>query len=735
MKTLRQLFRQSLKTVVGIVLMTLAASILCVCVGQALAAGETKEALNQRFSTVAIPLVQENSKGYVSASGLTVEAELLAWLEDMAENHPDIIKTVARHGMLSAYIPQMTPFNVTTEKYIAENITSRDHYEYYQFQSDPYAMPYSCAMLVITLDEVSKPTKRSVSYAVDTDLNSEDFESKREYQAWLEENPDTEFVTVDNYYQVELVGTVTDVVSLADGYRNPVGRFARLTYTATTLEEIEALNLVPGEQYIVYGINYFDEYWALMGELNYDGKYNHIKFEPFDPDLFEEYPDHTKESASRILGYEVFGHYNFIRLSERQYKMVNAISMDLSLPVHFQAYEDIRDENGKLLELKPVTTISIPGANGETITIPAEEYNGLYQIPTITKLEGGVADFLRSNAGQQWQTAMNRDAINNHSFAVIGVDKLSYLANVSLEKTLIAAGRDFTKEELEAGTRVCLIQESVAEASGLSVGDTIILNFYNADTSLPYQSFSQDGKGILNPSAAFYFDTTPIAETAEYTIVGLWCDEGPWPDVAKNEYAFSANTVFIPKSSTQTVMEESNSVLFVMPVLQNGKINEFHDLAMNSGFAGRFKYNDQGYSKIAGNFLNYEQLARQVLIVGIVIYMILLLLFLLLYPASQKNAVKTMASLGACGGRRFIYVLLSSMAICVPASILGGLTGTLLWKYVVSAMQAMAETSIALQLDPTVMVILATVQLVLALLLNIAVALFMVAPRGMSSRK
>ena len=744
MKSVKQLLRQPLKTLFGILLMTLAAAILCVTVGQAVAAQTTKMALNERFSTVAIPVIQESSRGEANADSFRLEKELLNWLEEMAREHPDIIKSVSRHGFLSAYIPELTPYNVTSEKYIAETITSRDHYEYYRFQSDPYAMPYSCAMLVITLDEVSAPTKCSVSYAVETDLNSNDFSTESDYQQWLESNPDMEFVTVDNYYQVELVGTVTDVVSLANGYRDPVGRFARLTYTATTLEEIQALELVPGEQYIVYGMNYFDEFWALIGTMNYDGKYNHVAFEPYDPSLFRflydweiERNKHLADAYPVRFGYmkDLYAVYNHISITKKQYLQLNAISMDLSLPVHYRAYEDIRDENGKLLELKPVTTVSLPGANGESVTFTIDEYNARYQIPTITKLEGSVEDFLVSDVGEQWRSAMERDAINNHAFAVIGVEKLNYLANFSMENIKIVEGRDFTKEELEGDARVCLVQESVAKSGGLSVGDTITLNLYPSDFTLPYQSYSWQEKGLLNPTASFYFDTTPIVETAQYTIVGFWRDETAWPNVAENAYGYCANTVFVPKTSVQTQMETRNSVQLIMPVLQNGKINEFHDLTMNSGYAGRFKYNDQGYSKIAGNFHNYEQLAQHVLLVGVVIYVVLLFLFLLLYPSSQKNAVKIMASLGAHCGKRFGYVLLSSMGLVIPAAALGGMIGFLLWKHVVAAIQATAEFNLPLQLESETIVVLATAQLLLTLVLTAVVAVFIASNKGISSRR
>ena len=58
MKSIKQLLRQPLKTAVGIALMTLAATIVCLCVGQALAAQTTKAALDERFSTVGIPTIE-----------------------------------------------------------------------------------------------------------------------------------------------------------------------------------------------------------------------------------------------------------------------------------------------------------------------------------------------------------------------------------------------------------------------------------------------------------------------------------------------------------------------------------------------------------------------------------------------------------------------------------------------------------------------------------------------------
>ena len=331
MKTLKQLLRQPLKTFIGITLMTLAASILCLCIGQAMAAETTKENLNQRFSTVGIPLVQEDLEGNVKQSSFLLEDELIAWLEKMAAEHPETVKLLARHGILSAHIPELTPLNITKEKYFYYKESN-----WYSYQSSPQTMPYSCAMLVITLDEVSEPMPVTTTYTVEN-LTLSDFDSWGDYYDWRTD-PETEKVTVTTGYTVQLTGTVTNVVSLAEGYRDPVGRFARLTYTAPTLEEIEALNLVPGAQHIVYGMDYSDEHWKLISELDPEGRKQHLDLENYDPTAFRFLTEAEirenlgwAEAFPDVMGYrkDLIAVYKNIQFTQREYLQLNSIWMTL----------------------------------------------------------------------------------------------------------------------------------------------------------------------------------------------------------------------------------------------------------------------------------------------------------------------------------------------------------------------------------------------------------------------
>ena len=728
MKTVKQLLRQPLKTVIGIVFMTLAAAVVCLCVGQAVAAHVTKETLDQRFSTVAIPLVQKSLEGDVDTDSFLMDEELVAWLDRMAEAYPQIVRGVAKHGILSAYIPELNPYIPDAKEYGVQKTLNP---AYTEFQASPYAMPNSCAMLVITLEEIEEPYALwdTVEYEPFR-LTEKDFINRSDYLEYLNT---LKYATVQTGYQAKLVGTVTGVVALADGHRDPVGMRAQLTLQLPTLEAFEELDLEPGGQYIVYGMDYVDTHRQLIGTMESVGAYDYYDFtrmENFDPELlYILTPEQVEETQGVIVA-----KYDYISLTQYYYEKLNAISMTLDGVASLVRFEEIRDEDGYLVDVVDKTEFTVTDGNGKTVTLSEEEYDQRYETPKIAPLEGSVEDFLTSEEGALWKSALECTEINNHAFTVIGVDRLNYLAEFSLQYAKIVQGRDFTADELESGARVCLVQEALATAQGMEVGDTVTLSFYSTDRSLPYQSFREDGKGILNPTASFYFATTPFTETAEYTIVGFYQDES-WPDVEENPYGFSANTVFVPKSSVQTPMEESESIVLNTVVLENGMLEEFHELVLASGFGGRLRYNDQNYGTIAANFHNYETLGRQVLVIGAVIYTVLLALFLLLYPGSVRKNIRTMQSFGAGFFRRFGYVLTSSLAIVIPASLLGGWVGSLLWDEMVAALQTTAESAVALQIEPGMLAGVAGAQLLAALVLSIFVALFVAAPTGISRRK
>ena len=730
MKTLKQLLRQPLKTLMGIFLLALAAAILCVTVGQYWAAKSTKAELDREFSTVAIPAEQEELTG---STKFYVDQELLDFLNKMAAEHPDIVKGVYQHGVLSASIPELSPYSEGAGTKIPQYISGGmpDEVKLLFVSAGASALPhYDCAMLVFTLEEMTV-TKETFSHMHNGLPRPETaFPSKEEYEAYINAN---QWTTVEHGYTAQLTGTVTDVISLQEGWEDPTGRTFRFTVTVPSKEKLDALELEVGAQYIAYGMDYYDDYKYLVAYMA-GSSYKHVDFYPFDPELYREPTQQEKENYKNNQNIDVAMIYDDVPLRQWQADSMNAVSMSAAVDGGLIQHDVIRDEGYILQEVKPVTEVTYTNAKGESVTVDWDEYYKKYAIPTIQKLTGSVEDFLASPEGEPWQAAIERDEINNHGFAVFGVEEMDHLAAFALGKDKIGEGREFTPEEVETGARVCIVHELIAHNAGLKVGDTVTLSFYGTDYALPYQRLFWDGLDLLRPAATLYFDTTPILETAEYTIVGLWQGE-LWPYTGDNPYSFSANTVFVPQSSVQVPMEKRNNFMSNVGVLENGMIPQFHELAKRSGFAGAFKYSDQNFSKIATNFHNYDSLGRQMLMAGAVIYVMLLVLFLLLFPAAMKKPVKTMQSLGVSYSKRFFHVLLSSMALVVPASVMGGVVGERIWHYMVDFLQELAESSIALQLDPQALGSVCLAQMGFALALSFFVALSVAAPRGLSSRR
>ena len=610
-------------------------------------------------------------------------------------------------------------------------------------------------MLVFTLEEKTHHWEGELyvdsKFTFSKARTQGDFGNQEYLDNWrYEENNEKE---IGGYLRT-FSGTVTEVVSLQEGFRDPTGMKLRLTLYQSEEEMCrgamvqDGSYLEVGQSYLVYGMDYYDEDWALRS-LWADERGNNIKIDAFDlsrmrydtPEELWNRPDWSDSFKVATYSVTTQSAQNtdsgipstvMVYVTAGEAKQMNTVAMTLSK--NFQYIRD-RDYGWDKPYVDRREDVTYTDQNGEEITMTWEEYKSRYQIPTIARLEGSVEEFLKSEEGALWREALERDEVNHHAFAVLGVDKAMHLAWFAQEEANITQGRDITEEEAASGAKVCIIHEEVALANGLKIGDTVTLNLYRGDNGLPYQGLRDNTGDLLMPSADFYFSTTPILGTAKYTVVGLWKGPDTWPDIALNEYSLSPNTVIIPKASAQAAWEHPNSVLYNTTVLHNGRIEEFRSLTRQADFYQDFIYFDQGYAELVGNFHDFEELAQQMLIIGLVVYTVILLLFLLLFPGTQGKAVAIMESLGATRGRRFAHVMLFSIGVTAPAAIIGGGLGLVLWQTVTDALQASAESTVALQLEPSTLLLIALTQFTLAMALTAIIAARVTAPRNLSKRR
>ena len=716
MKSIRQLLRQPLKTVIGVIMMTLGVLALCVGVGQMYTAKTTADTLEKSFDTVGImagmTIVQDGN--YSSSLVLDPGREAAQWVQEIAQEYPDIVKMVSQTGLASAYIRDLIPAS---------------YYEagYYNYPNAVYALngtlvrpensPQSCAMLEITLEEIGELQTQTMSFSAEAEKSSSDFDSGRE---WREYKESLVLETVTTGYSVELRGKIVRVLSLEKGIKNPIGMWLNFIYTAKSMEELEAFlaGLELGSRYLVYGTNYYDDDWGFrlyldIGEWDFSSLY-----------LLTQAEKKQWEQAGYAGVVALYGGHFFF---ESDYRTINAVSMTVrSTPHSLINYEDIRDEAGNLLEVREITEKIITDENGNSVTVSAEEYGEYYKLPSIVKLTGSAEEFLASEAGAQWQAALERDAVNHHAFAVLGVDDLGYVAQFAREESQIIEGRDFTEEELESGARVCIISQELAAANGLTVGDAIYPNFFNVDENLPYNALLSKNKGIINPSSGFYFSTTPLLGETEYIIVGIYRSNEPWAYVtaAENHYAFTPNTIFVPKASITAKMQYSEFLQFQTVVLHNGRMDDFAALMNRAGYAGAYLLSDQGYSVIAGNFSDYEAQSKQVMQICVAAYAIISLLYLLLYPGSQRKTIRVMESLGTPKRQRRRHVFVSSVVLLIPASVIGAVAGVTFWEKINDKLKLSAGLLVEVQLEGKVLVIVALAQLVAMAALSALIAAF-----------
>lgn len=760
MKTLKQLLRKPVKSLFGVLLTALGVAALAVCLCQSLAAEKTGAELEFRFTTVALPTSNYNFKYNVTGEYpielSNMNPDLAAWIDEQIAAHPELVETVASPGLASAYIPALTVDNHSRDD------NQEDYYERFAGTTTfsistvlpgggKYAASYGNAMFLVTLTEIGDPADYYHTISV-------------------KETGKTE--TPPFFTKVTLYARIDQVIGLEEGFEDPTGQTITLTLTVDTLETLEKMALTVGEQYMVNGSRYYwgpaptqekVELWlrslsnsdpetaAYLG-AEYDSSLLHILTEEQKATFRQNHPDSSWNPAAVYGDLAVLtepfravyqeesgstGYYppNCILLKEEDITRTAVPAMILYDETLQHEYDR---KDASLIETREIIE------NGETVTISWEEYKERYGIPTIEKLEGSVEDFLAENA--DWQQALHNIEVNYHTFPIIGVEKLSYIADFARGLARVTQGRDFTKEELESGAKVCILSEQIAQLNGLQVGDTIHPQFYNYDYNIPYQYYTSEGPNTVMPNAYYYseghteFDGDPV----EYTVIGLYRQDSAWGDARENLYSFTPNTIFVPETSVTSDMDYGTQGVFRTVILKNGCIEEFDAIISQHGFAPKFDseeleavfvYYDQGYSQVKESFYGYRELAKQVLIVGVTVYGIILILFLLLYPARQGGALRTMASLGTPRWNRLGHVLLSALGILLPGTVLGCALALVLWGPVVSRLLTAGGAAFSLSLDLGSLAFIAAAQFLLALTLVLLTALPMTRQKSLMKRK
>ena len=689
MKSIRQLLRQPLKTLTGVLLIAAAVAVLCVGVGQGFASLKTQKYFEEMFTTTAVitdtyqhtevkkRVPKENGGGFdyyhESVFSPHLPDEIRRWLEETVAAHPEIVKEVSTPGLASAYIPALTPINYSQyiNTYRNRTETGLDTTPTNTMVAGQMGAPYSCAVFEITLTGMGEP--------------------------FAETTGDGERIIR------MLTGTIEQVISLQEGFKSPEGYTARLTMVFPDMESADAFELTIGERYLVYGMDYFNLHWGLVAYLsaNMDGELEDI--DPYRWHVITEEEWEKYEDIPRGYGVGIYGLPDrYVWLSEWDVTCYRSITLTL------ENFGDFYDGTG----------------NQEGLT--EAEYRERYTVPTIAHLEGTAEEFLASEEGALWRRMMDNMEVNNHVFPVVGVQKLTYTAEFVRGMSHLVQGRDFTEKELNSGAKVCIISKVLAEQNGLAVGDTISADFFNYDHHSPYQSFVENDSNVTQPAAYFYSEHTPFAAQETYTIVGIYERTQVWRAASVNRlFEFSSNTIFVPEQSVASEMAYGQLGFFYTLILENGTMDELEALETKAGYRGLLSYADQGYSDVSVGLFDYTSMARLAFRTGAVIYAVVVLLFLMLYPGRETKMLMTMHSLGATRRAEIAHIFTGSVVILLPGTALGLVGGGVLWRELTMLVPASEEVAAAYGLDLAVLLGVGAAQFLLTCTLTVVLALCM----------
>lgn len=671
MKPICQLLRRPGKTILGVILVALAGVLLCVSLGQYYAGRQMEARIQKEYTTVALPTGKYKSQEVLDENGNKIgmrylssqPPEVSSFLGSLAERYPSIVEGVRQHGFVSGYCQSLTPVNYMDTAISAwgDGLTGLDN------------APYTCAVLEISIEEIS-PLRPYMT----------------EDLIWGDENPEDYGVAID------VKGTVLEACALAPGYENPTGRTIQIELRVENEEAFDALGLEIGKKYLVYGADYRDLDWELRQRI---AGGDQAVFDGFSWDNLQMLSD----SQRAIINKD-----NELDGIEEDYVAQYQTSINEEEFGYFLNETDLLSVDSCRLTVCPNPSVAQGFLTQEEVLsvgpgglnmISQEEYAQKYRQAGIRPADSAVSDDV-------WETAQTTAQVNNHAFPVMTTGNLQSVVPFALEEARITAGRSFTQEEYESGSRLCVLSESLAVENGLTVGDTITIQFYETDLNLPGQSYLK----TANPTPGYYSPNMGFSgEGITYEIVGLYRQSNQW---SVYDYSFTPNTIFVPEGSTGCQPQTSDSGVFCTIVLKNGTSEKMDQELEKAGYPGLLSYYDQGYSKIEGSLKSYFGLGKTILLIGIISFLVFIGAFLILFPLHQKKDAMRMWSLGAPEKQITSFILGSGMGILLPGTVLAGCASLFLLQYVQRYMEDYAGILGKLRLPWLFVVLVAVAQAV-----------------------
>ena len=345
---------------------------------------------------------------------------------------------------------------------------------------------------------------------------------------------------------------------------------------------------------------------------------------------------------------------------------------------------------------------------------------GEKMVQAVAKLDGTLEEFLADSANALWVRQMEDWETRQHSVPVLGTPALDTFYLFMKHQAELVEGRMFTESEYDAGSRVCILSDSLAERSGLKVGDTFKLSQFSCIEE--NESVVDDMEGKLNNPTIGSPIIMPefVTEDEEFTIVGVYHLRDEW---VRESYSITPNTVFIPRKAQITdtfggpnqmkeqqifreILEDDEVVkreictevldvengaygIYLSIELENGKMEDFLlEINQDPVLQGQFHTVDMGLEKAFKSIEAMDGAADKLLVIVVLGWFFLLALYVVLYQGSQRKNLGIMRSLGASPKVARSYLFGSGMGLAAAGVAVGGCVSLVMFDIIQSKLTA-----------------------------------------------
>lgn len=348
------------------------------------------------------------------------------------------------------------------------------------------------------------------------------------------------------------------------------------------------------------------------------------------------------------------------------------------LYVHGKAYDDIMKGNTMFEVHIPLEYV--PGSPESGICLPDGSLpeDAFRDGPEIFEVTDG---FYGTDAGKRLLNLARTEGDWQYIQPVTGTNSTCLLMPFYNGDAYISEGRDISKEEYDAGSKVCLAPRIFMENNGLSLGDKIKVRLLYTDTRRNAGShFFLDG-GASYYSGTVDTEGSPLTpfETSEYTVAGIYDITVGNTDSGFN---LGADELIVPLHSIQA--KDGRNLLDCGPMtdatssfqIPNGAIDEFLKGWAKYGTDDlEFTFYDMGYSRLKAGMDNMKNMSLLLLTAGLLLTGLLLFFFSYLFITKQAERTAVERSLGMTRIQCRNSILSGFLLLVLLGSLAGGLAG------------------------------------------------------------